>query len=444
MAAILWLGVVYVRFQFDRPINPYHNYQISLAFVVFWWWVCNGLSDLYSRPLEIAPLKQGRDLVKSSGLFTLGMLSFGYLTKESLDPGRSIVLSVCALNFVALFLSRGVVRWIEIQLRKRGYGRVRTLLVGAGDLAQETWRRLTGASIREHQIVGVLRTRNDEEPRPGLIPREAIGDVTQLARILEIGGIDQVVFADPKLRQAEVLNLISTCDCASNVRFRIACDDLTTVMVNRSAGVEEIDGVLVVNFGPGKPHPGYAVMKRSLDLLAVFILAPIALVACSIFVPIIRGKSGASGLFWQKRVGKGGREFWMVKLRTMRPDACEYSESPQGPGDPRVLGWLGVWLRRSSLDELPQLYNVFKGDMTLVGPRPEMPQLVAEYDPWQRSRLRATPGITGLWQILGRKNLPLHSNLEYDFYYLQNQSFLLDLVILVRTIPVVLFGKGAY
>lgn len=134
----------------------------------------------------------------------------------------------------------------------------------------------------------------------------------------------------------------------------------------------------------------------------------------------------------------------MVKLRTMRPDADEYAEAPNGPGDPRVLGRLGAWLRRTSLDEIPQIYNVLRGEMTLVGPRPEMPTLVARYEPWQLSRLRVPPGVTGLWQILGRKNLPLHANLEYDFYYIQNRSFLLDLVILVRTIPVVLFGKGAY
>lgn len=158
LSAGLWLGVVVLRFQVAWPINHIENYLITLFFVVVWWWIANMLSDLYSRPLEVAPLKQGKDLVKASGLFTMGMLSFGYLTKESLDPGRSIVLTVCVLNFISLFLSRAFVRWVEIQLRKRGYGRVRTLLVGAGNLALDTWRRLNNASIREHQIVGVLHS----------------------------------------------------------------------------------------------------------------------------------------------------------------------------------------------------------------------------------------------------------------------------------------------
>jgi exopolysaccharide biosynthesis polyprenyl glycosylphosphotransferase len=441
---VFWLGAVYVRFQMDRPINPLPNYQITLFFVVIWWWIANALCDLYSRPLEVAPLKQGKDLVKASTLFTMGMLSFGYLTKESLDPGRSIVLTVCALNFVALFVSRAAVAWIEIQLRKRGYGRVRTVLVGAGSLAQETWRRLTGTTVREHQIVGVLRSKGDRESSGGIIPREVIGSIEQLPHILAQGGIDLVVFADQGLSQAEILNLISASHLDSDVHFRIVSDDLATVMVNRSAGVEEIDGIPVVSLGPGSAHPGYHFLKRFLDLSMVVCLAPIALFACMLLIPMIRWKSGNTGLFWQKRVGLDGKEFWMVKFRTMRPDADEYGDPPSGPGDPRVLGWLGAWLRRTSLDEIPQLYNLLKGDMTLVGPRPEMPHLAVQYEPWQRHRLNVVPGITGLWQILGRKNLPLQANLEYDFYYIQNQSFLLDLVILVRTIPVVLFGKGAY
>ena len=101
-------------------------------------------------------------------------------------------------------------------------------------------------------------------------------------------------------------------------------------------------------------------------------------------------------------------------------------------------------VRRTSLDELPQLLNVLRGEMSLVGPRPEMPFIVSQYNDWQRIRLSIKPGLTGLWQILGRKDLYLHENLEYDFFYIKNQSLLLDLIILLKTIPAVLKGKGAY
>jgi exopolysaccharide biosynthesis polyprenyl glycosylphosphotransferase len=444
VAATAWLGLTYLRFQSQRPINEFWNYQVAMMFVVLWWWIANAMMDLYSRPLEIAPLKQGKDLVKASCLFAMGMMSFGYLSKETLDPGRSVVLGICALNPVLLFCSRAMVRSIEMFLRRKGYGRVRTLLVGCGELAEETWNRLTKKTVREHQVVGVLHPKSKPDQVPGFVPRELVGTIDQLEKILEAGGIDLVVFADEETDQTETLNLIANLPNSHHVHYRIACNDMSTVMINRSAGVEEIDGIPVIHLASANPHIGYKFLKRALDLLVVFCLIPLALPVCLVAIPLIRWKSGGTALFWQKRLGLEGKEFWMVKLRTMRLNVDEYGEAPRGPGDPRVLGWLGTWLRRTSLDEIPQLYNVLKGDMTLVGPRPEMPNIAAGYAPWQRRRLMVKPGVTGLWQILGRKNLPLQANLEYDFFYIQNQSFLLDLVILIRTIPVVLFGKGAF
>ncbi|HNT36382.1 MAG TPA: sugar transferase, partial [bacterium] len=157
----------------------------------------------------------------------------------------------------------------------------------------------------------------------------------------------------------------------------------------------------------------------------------------------IRLSSKGTILFKQERVGKGGKIFVLYKFRTMYMDVPNYEEAPTRSDDPRVFGF-GRFLRRSSLDEIPQLINVLKGDMSMVGPRPEMPFIVEKYDVWQRRRLLVKPGITGLWQIIGRKDLPLHANLEYDLYYVQNMSLFNDILILLKTIPVVFFGKGAY
>jgi lipopolysaccharide/colanic/teichoic acid biosynthesis glycosyltransferase len=124
-------------------------------------------------------------------------------------------------------------------------------------------------------------------------------------------------------------------------------------------------------------------------------------------------------------------------------DTPPFQEAPENPHDSRITP-AGLFLRKYSMDELPQLLNVLKGDMSMVGPRPEMPFIVDKYEEWQKRRLSVKPGITGLWQIVGRKRLPLYLNLEYDFYYIKNQSLLMDLIILWKTIPVVLFGKGAF
>jgi lipopolysaccharide/colanic/teichoic acid biosynthesis glycosyltransferase len=127
----------------------------------------------------------------------------------------------------------------------------------------------------------------------------------------------------------------------------------------------------------------------------------------------------------------------------MKKGTAKYADPPKNLQDKRITT-VGKFLRKTSLDELPQLINVFLGDMSMVGPRPEMPQKVARYSAWQKKRLEVKPGLTGLWQILGRKDLPLEHNLEYDFYYINNQSFLLDLIIILKTIPLVISGKGAY
>jgi lipopolysaccharide/colanic/teichoic acid biosynthesis glycosyltransferase len=157
----------------------------------------------------------------------------------------------------------------------------------------------------------------------------------------------------------------------------------------------------------------------------------------------IRRDTKGPVFFKQERVGRDGKRFLIYKYRTMHVEAPPYDYAPTAEEDPRITRF-GRWLRRTSLDELPQLLNVLRGEMSMVGPRPEMPFLVDKYEPWQRRRLDVKPGITGLWQVIGRKNLPLHLNMQYDFYYIKNQSLLLDLEILFRTIPAVLKGKGAF
>ena len=147
--------------------------------------------------------------------------------------------------------------------------------------------------------------------------------------------------------------------------------------------------------------------------------------------------------FRQVRVGYGGRPFEMLKFRTMFTHMSQDRESPKDEEDPRITP-VGKYLRRYSLDEMPQLINVIRGDMSIVGPRPEMPFIVEKYSPLERERLRAKPGITGMWQISYARTEAIHSNVDYDLYYIENQSLLLDLVIIALTGIAVVKGTGAY
>jgi exopolysaccharide biosynthesis polyprenyl glycosylphosphotransferase len=195
-------------------------------------------------------------------------------------------------------------------------------------------------------------------------------------------------------------------------------------------------------------------VKRVFDLLMTLFLLPVSLLIMLIIAIGIKLEGPGPVIFKQKRAGENGRIFNMFKFRTMVPGAEELRhlvENVNEDGnlihksdhDPRVTR-VGRFLRKTSLDELPQLINIFKGDMSLVGPRPEMPYLVEMYEPWQRKRFAVPQGITGWWQVNGRSDKPMHLNTEDDLYYVQNYSLLLDIQILFKTILVVLRGKGAF
>lgn len=194
--------------------------------------------------------------------------------------------------------------------------------------------------------------------------------------------------------------------------------------------------------------------KRVFDLFFSLVALILALPLMGLSVLMVYLEDGPPVIFRQLRVGKDGNLFVMFKIRTMVKNAEQLQsqvEKRDAEGnlvhktkdDPRVTR-VGRVLRRFSLDELPQLFNVLSGTMSLVGPRPEIPALVARYEPWQRRRLEVLPGITGWWQVNGRSDKPLHLYTEDDLYYIQNHSMWLDLKIIVRTIWIVLSGKGAY
>jgi lipopolysaccharide/colanic/teichoic acid biosynthesis glycosyltransferase len=177
----------------------------------------------------------------------------------------------------------------------------------------------------------------------------------------------------------------------------------------------------------------YAIAKRALDLIVssslLVLLAPVfLLIGC-----LIRLDSPGPALFVQKRVGRNGKLFDIYKFRSMYTNACKYEPSPTTSFDPRITR-LGRLLRRSCLDELPQLMNVLRGTMSLVGPRPEMPFIVRNYDSRQQQRLQAIPGITGMWQLSADRSLPIHENVEYDLYYIRNRALFMDIAILIHTL----------
>lgn len=188
--------------------------------------------------------------------------------------------------------------------------------------------------------------------------------------------------------------------------------------------------------------PDDSILKRGMDIAASSLLLLMFLPLFVFVAALIKLDSDGPALFRQERIGKDGEPFEIWKFRSMQVDAHPYARSPVGNRDPRLTR-IGRTLRRLSIDELPQLLNVLKGEMSLVGPRPEMPFIVETYGPLEMQRLRVRPGITGLWQISPARAMPIHENLNYDLSYIENQSIALDCVILLGTIRAVIRGIGA-
>lgn len=189
-------------------------------------------------------------------------------------------------------------------------------------------------------------------------------------------------------------------------------------------------------------QPRYVLIKRIGDVAVSLILLGLLSPLFLLISILIRLESPGPVFFCQRRIGKDGVDFLLWKFRSMDVNAPKYAPSPTSNLDRRLTG-IGRLIRRVSLDELPQLWNVLRGEMSLVGPRPEMPFLVDSYTPFERLRLAVKPGITGLWQISPARAFPIHENLQYDLHYIQHQNLFLDLSILLRTAAAVIRGVGA-
>jgi exopolysaccharide biosynthesis polyprenyl glycosylphosphotransferase len=262
--------------------------------------------------------------------------------------------------------------------------------------------------------------------------------------------VDDVIVALPASQYLAVEGLVYGL-LRLPVRVRLVPDYLRLVVVQSS--VESLGGIPLIGLREPRITGFSWATKRLFDLACTLALLLFTWPLMLLIALAIRLDEPGPVIFRQQRVGENGRLFWMYKFRTMCNDADrrgpELAFDGQGhpiykwPDDHRVTR-VGRWLRRTSLDEMPQFFNVLRGDMSLVGPRPEMLFLVERYDAWQRQRLAVPPGITGWWQVNGRSDLPMHLNTQFDLYYIRNYSMWLDLKILWRTVGVVVRGTGAY
>jgi exopolysaccharide biosynthesis polyprenyl glycosylphosphotransferase len=363
---------------------------------------------------------------------------------------RMIFIYAGVLILVLLTMARLVRAIIMTRLRQAGIGVDRVLIVGAGEVGRTVMRNLIAQPELGYRLVGFL----DDDPIKGCTdigPIRALGPVENLAEVVGNQQIDQVIITLPWQYHRKILRLMNDCERAG-ARPRVV-PDLFQLSLG-GVDVEAINGVPLISIKQTTLTGLNLAIKRVFDLtlasLALVLLSPLWL----LIALAIKLDSPGPILFRQERAGRNGKPFTFYKFRSMTPGAEADMEKlramneADGPlfkikDDPRVTN-VGRFIRRTSLDELPQLINVFRGDMSLVGPRPGLPSEVAQYQEWHRKRLEILPGLTGLWQVSGRSDLSFDEMVMLDIYYGENWSLGADLRILLRTVPQVLFGDGAY
>ena len=407
------------------------------------------LQGVYTMPRGSSFFAEFSRLLTSSAIVTIVLMVGNYMFQPLY---HSRLVYGMAGGFILLFTTlahlgnRYVTRW----LRRRGLGTRRLLLVGAGEISRTIMRTLLAEPGLGYQVLGFL----DDNPQKGqrdLGPFRGLGPIENLPQILVENQVDEVIVTLPWQYHRRIMRVLNQCN-KHNVRARVVPDVLQLSL--DKVDIEVLNGIPLISVKPSGFTRSQFIIKRSMDLILGGLIMIIALPIMGILALAVKLDSPGPVLFIQERIGRNGKPFKAYKFRSMIHNAeqlksqLEALNGADGPifkikDDPRRTR-VGRFLRRTSLDELPQLFNVMKGEMSLVGPRPPLPEEVEQYEPWHRKRLQALPGMTGLWQVSGRSNLSFDEMVMLDIYYVENWSPWLDISILLRTIPKVIIGEGAY
>lgn len=363
---------------------------------------------------------------------------------------RGVVVYVWVLLIGLVFFGRALYRSGQSYCHRKGWGVRRLLVVGGTDVAKMVMQSVMGRPDLGYQLVGFVDHRAGPHVRDFGRFR-AIGQLADVPALIENGTVDDVVMALPASSHEEVWPILAICE-QHNVGLKLV-PDLYEMSLSR-VEVDDIGGIPLLDVQERPLRRIARLCKRGLDIVLGIVLLILAAPVLAVLALLIRAQSEGPAVLRQTRVGLGGRLFTCYKLRTMWIDSENYEASlarmNEADGlifkirnDPRCTP-LGRRMRRLSLDELPQLWNVVRGDMSLVGPRPALPEQAAQYDTVQRRRLELKPGMTGVWQVSGRSDLAFDEMVLMDIYYVDNWSLALDTRILVRTLIAVARRHGAY
>lgn len=445
-AAVLFIALSIARYgavwyrAWDRlGIDP----LLAAVFYGLGWTALVGVQGIYRVRARYALRTEAGVLIRAGALLGVALVLFLFVNRVS-NASRLLTVSLPIATITVAFAARIVLRTGLSALRRKGRMTNFVLVVGAGPLAEEFADRLEQHEDLGLRVIGHLRVPTEKAQ----VSRPVLGTLDTVERVLHEHVVDEVAVCLP-VRAWKLAEPVTRL-CASEGKIvRIPVEGGPQV----SGGyAEDFDGTSVVSLVYGPDRALSLLAKRLYDVVVaaagLVIFSPL-LLAVAIY---LRETEGGPVIFRQVRVGLNGRPFELLKFRTMVPGAEQQvrqlalfnevrGRAFKMTNDPRLTR-SGGWLRRTSIDELPQLWNVLLGQMSLVGPRPPLVEEVAGYDIWHRRRLSMKPGITGLWQVSARNNPDFDRWVERDLEYIDRWSLWLDLKIMARTVPAVVYLQG--
>ncbi len=447
----------------------FRPYAAVLLFILPVRLLAHAYYELYRLRGEFSYVDELLRVFKATAVGSLLLVAVAFLyrggfTYSAFSYSRGVFLLDFALALTTFGLLRLTVRTAQASARRRAINLIPTLVVGRNAEATLCIKELRARPELGYRVIGVVENGPLDETVPVRFEGvPIIGDVAALAETIRATGANEVIITDPLVSGDLLFDVMMRVGRVRKVEFRIAPSLFNCLP--RKTEIDQIGALPMIQLFCEPLSQWARLVKRGVDIivaaLALMLLAPLWL----IIALLIKLDSRGSVVYQQERVGMDGRVFLFLKFRTMRADADdrehrEYQRkliegrpdtnlgNDARPvyklhADPRVTR-VGRMLRRLSLDELPQLLNVLRGDMSVVGPRPPIPYEVEAYELWHRKRLDMKPGLTGLWQVSGRNRLSFDEMVRLDLFYIENWSLLLDLKIILRTLPVMLRGDDAY
>lgn len=447
-AVLLSFALAYLIYAYPDRSVPYTFWQFIGfgAIAVFLFLFTFHTARLYERETSLLQVVETKRLLLCWVFSSLLLFSVSFYTRF-LDFSRLMLTEALAITLLMLLIERAIVFHLGIRMLVFGKPHRVALIYGAGVVGRHLYKRMFHSPALGVRVAGFLDddtalagktvTLREVNTKNG---NEIFGDLSKLEGLIRREKINDLFIAMPSASYQRNLEIA---EMGRKHGLKISVVPPTYGHLMHNLEVREFGGIPMIQEKETRPQFFYPIFKRVFDLtvslLAIALLSPVWLVIAI----LIRLDSAGPVIFRQKRVGLGGKEFDFYKFRSMHTSAAAYAFTPKSSEDPRITRF-GRWLRRSSLDELPQFMNVLRGEMSIVGPRPEMPFIVETYNEEQRERLRVKPGITGVWQISAVRGEPIHANMEYDLFYIEHRSLLLDFIIMCKTVATAIRGIGAY